>query len=233
MNEKYTYLLVDVLSILFPLIFSFHFWHKFYRHWRALWSAILLPAAFFIVWDMWFTDMGVWGFNPRYLTGFYLYNLPIEEVLFFLCIPYACAFTYESVRILSNRERVTPTRANRISEVLVVGLLVIAAVNYDRWYTVSAFVVCAVLIALHRWVWKTNYLGRFYFAYLFILIPFFIVNGILTGTGIPEEVVWYNADEFMGIRMGTIPFEDTFYGMALLLMNVGLFEHFRQRQAAK
>ncbi len=233
MNEKYTYLLVDVLSILFPLIFSFHPRHKFYRHWRALWPAILLPAAFFIVWDIWFTDMGVWGFNPRYLTGFYLYNLPIEEVLFFLCIPYACAFTYESVRILSNRERVAPTRANRISEVLVIGLLVIAAVNYDRWYTASAFVVCAVLIALHRWVWKTNYLGRFYFAYLFILIPFFIVNGILTGTGIPEEVVWYNANEFMGIRMGTIPFEDTFYGMALLLMNVGLFEHFRQRQAAK
>lgn len=233
MNEKYTYLLVDFFSILFPLVFSFHPRHKFYQQWKALWPSIVLPAAFFIVWDIWFTDMGVWGFNPRYLSGIYFINLPIEEVLFFICIPYACAFTYEAVNILSKRERVSAATANRLSEVLVVGLLVLAAVNYDRWYTASAFVVCAVLIALHRWVWKTTYIGRFYFAFLFILIPFFIVNGILTGTGIPEEVVWYNADEFMGIRMGTIPFEDTFYGMALLLMNVRLFEHFRQRQPAR
>jgi len=42
------------------------------------------------------------------------------------------------------------------------------------------------------------------------LIPFIIVNGILTGTGIEGEAVLYNDAENLGLRMGTIPFKTAF-----------------------
>lgn len=67
-------------------------------------------------------------------------------------------------------------------------------------------------------------MGNFFRAYTIILIPFFLINGVLTGSGIDEEVVWYNAAEQLDIRMGTIPVEDMFYGMLLIAMNVVLFE---------
>lgn len=73
-------------------------------------------------------------------------------------------------------------------------------------------------------------MGRFYFSYLFVLIPFFIVNGILTGSFIDQEVVWYNNHENLGIRIGTIPADDLFYNMLMLLMVTSIYEGLKNRK---
>jgi lycopene cyclase domain-containing protein len=60
------------------------------------------------------------------------------------------------------------------------------------------------------------------------LIPFFIVNGILTGSGLKQPVVWYNNAENIGIRLFTIPVEDIAYGLELILANIFFFEIFKK-----
>ena len=65
---------------------------------------------------------------------------------------------------------------------------------------------------------------RFYLVYLVLLIPFMIVNGLLTGTGLAAPVVWYNPSEIIGRRILTIPIEDVFYGMGLVLANVWIYQ---------
>ncbi|MBN1415663.1 MAG: lycopene cyclase domain-containing protein, partial [Bacteroidales bacterium] len=67
---------------------------------------------------------------------------------------------------------------------------------------------------------KSGLLNRYAFSFLFILIPFFIVNSILTGTFIPGEVVWYNNQAILGIRILTVPVEDIGYAFSLILMNL-------------
>lgn len=230
MNQKYLYLAIDFFSILFPFIFSFYAKYNFSKKWMFLFPSIVIPALFFIVWDEWFTQMGVWGFNPVYLTGIYWLSLPIEEILFFVCIPYACVFTYEAVNYLIEW-RMSKKHQDLVTDILAGMLFLLAVIYFDRWYTSVTFILTSIYLNLHRWVWKSDYLGKFYFAFLFILIPFFIVNGLLTGTGIEDQVVWYNNTENLGIRMGTIPVEDTFYGMLLLLMNVSLFEYLQKKKA--
>ncbi|HQQ96287.1 MAG TPA: lycopene cyclase domain-containing protein [Cyclobacteriaceae bacterium] len=225
--EKYYYLSLDFLSIIFPLMFSFYPKADFSKKWRFLVPAIAIPAVVFIIWDSWFTSMGVWGFNDRYLTGVRLGNLPIEEVLFFVCIPYACVFTYEAVNYLLKTPLSRSTTA--ITGLMSLVLAITGGIYIDHWYTSITFIgLVSYLIILYSFR-HTVFLSRFYFAFLFILIPFFIVNGILTGTGLPEPIVWYNDSENLGLRMLTIPVEDTFYGMLLILMNVSIFELLQQR----
>jgi len=223
--RHYLYLSIDFLSLLFPFAFSFYPKANFSKKWKFLIPGLFAGAVPFIIWDIYFTSLGVWGFNPTYVSGIYFFNLPIEEVLFFFCIPYACVFTYEAVHYFSKRKMIPDLASNFISDVLIFGALVLGAIHHHRWYTGVTFFSLGVALILLRRVWRVNYLGTFFFSFIFILIPFFIVNGILTGTGLDAPVVWYNNQENMGIRLGTIPAEDIFYGMLLLLINISVFEY--------
>lgn len=155
-------------------------------------------------------------------------TLPIEEILFFICIPYACVFTYEAFNYLIKKD-VLATYQKLISIVLILAGLVIGFFNLERWYTATTFISLSTYLIMLQFVWKVPYLGRFYLAYTVVLIPFFIVNGILTGSWIEEPIVWYNNEMNMGIRIGTIPVEDIFYGMLLIAMNVSIFERLQRK----
>ena len=81
---------------------------------------------------------------------------------------------------------------------------------------------------LHLVVLKKPYWSRLILAFLVILVPFFIVNGILIGAGLEEPVVWYNNAENLGIRLLTIPVEDTIIGFLLIGSNITLYEFFKR-----
>jgi len=219
----FTYLSINILTASIPVAFSFHKRLNFYRTWPAFWPAVFLTGAFFISWDIIFTNLGVWGFNQKYLLGATLLGLPIEEWFFFVCIPYACVFTYHCVKRLIKRDYLAK-QAKNLSCLLILGLLVLAALNIEQLYTSITFVLTAAFLLLHLIVFRSNYLGWFYFACSILLPPFLIVNGILTGSFVTEPVVWYNNAENLGIRVFTIPVEDFIYGLLLILMNVTIYE---------
>ncbi len=61
------------------------------------------------------------------------------------------------------------------------------------------------------------------------MLGFFPVNGILTGTGLESPIVNYNPDDFLGIRMGTIPIEDAVYGYTQFLLVLYFFKQFKSK----
>jgi lycopene cyclase domain-containing protein len=227
-NEKYLYLTLDIVSFIVPFLFSFYPKANFSKKWKYVLPAILITAIIFIVWDEVFTQMGVWGFNPRYTTGIRIFSLPLEEVLFFFCIPYACIFTYFALTYLVEKDHLFPHQ-ELISSVLIFVMLIGGIFYMDKWYTSITFFITGLFLAYQMLKLRPRYMGRFYFAFIFILIPFFIVNSILTGSFIEEPVVWYNDNENLGLRLGTIPIEDMFYGMLLILMSITLAEEFEIR----
>lgn len=225
---NYLYLLLDVLSLSVPFIVSFHPRIRLDKKWAALFSAIFVAMIPYIIWDVYFTINAYWGFNPTYLTGLSILHLPIEEWLFFICIPYACVFTHESILAINPRLGVSEKTSKLITILLLIGFVIVLFLNWDKAYTLVDMIF-GIAILLLAWKVQPQLLPSFYITFLFMLIPFFIVNGVLTGTGIEGNIVWYNDDQNLGIRLGTIPVEDTVYAFSLILLNLVLFKEFSKK----
>jgi len=229
--ENYYYILINLVVFVPVLLLSFDKKVAFWKKRRALFKSIVVVGTLFILWDITFTYMGIWGFNNKYLLGISIINLPLEELLFFITIPYASLFTYEVCRAYFHQEWIT-----RFSYPFLIVFMLLALVlllnGAKLWYTGSIGVL-SVSTLLFFFVKRPKWFGHFAIAFLLILIPFFILNGILTGSAIEQEIVWYNNSENLNIRIGTIPVEDFFYGFNLLLWNCFFFEKFRKVDFSK
>ncbi|MCK0132303.1 lycopene cyclase domain-containing protein [Flavobacteriaceae bacterium F08102] len=222
---KYTYLLINLGCIMIPLLASFYPKFPFYKHWKSFIKANFIVAFIFVIWDSYFVQLGIWGFNEQYLTGVMLGNLPIEEVLFFVCIPYCCVFSFYALTILVKSNHLKML-APYITGSLVVGGAILVLIHVDRAYTWTTFLATA--LCLGWFLVKKVQLQYYYLTYIFILPFFLLSNGLLTGYGMEEPVVWYNDTENLGIRVLTIPLEDFSYGMVLIFLNIYLFQRFKQ-----
>ena len=222
MNSHLTYFLILAGSLIGPLMLSFDKKVAFYKQWKPLFLAMLLPALFYIIWDMLFTKQGIWSFNENYITGIKIYNLPLEEVLFFFVVPYCCVFIYECIKAYFPNIKNSNT-AEFLLKIIALVLLITAIINHEKSYTFYTFFFNGLFIFVFSLIRKkiTNInIGIMLISYSVVLIPFLIVNGLLTS--IP--VVIYNNEENLGFRIFTIPFEDIFYGMLLFMMNIYGYE---------
>lgn len=226
LESPWLYLALNAMTISVPLIRSFESRIAFYTRFKALFLSIAAVGVFFLAWDVWFTSMKVWGFNPKYLSGVYMFGLPLGEYLFFLTVPYACVFIYDVVNYFWPENPYFKAKSRNITVFLIAFSFAMAVAKFNQAYTFSTFLLLGTFLSYLHYYAKPAWLPNFYRAYLVGLLGFFLVNGILTGTGIEEQVVWYNEAEFSTVRIGTIPFEDIFYGMLLILMNVFLYELF-------
>lgn len=223
----YTYALILFFTVIICFIASFDKRIPFYRHFGAFIQAAVLVAIPFIIWDIWFTNMGVWWFDTQYTSGVLAAGLPIEEWLFFICIPFSCIFTYYCV------DKYYPLTwlsgfNNLIVFVSVIICAVVALLHYDRLYTLlTALVTIFTLVYLH-FIVRADWISKASYVFIWLMLGFFPVNGILTGTGIPSPIVNYNPDAFLGIRIGSIPIEDAVYGYSQFLLVLYFFKRFKR-----
>lgn len=202
-----------------PMLLSFDKRVAYFKKWKYLLLPFLLTAVYFVIWDSIFTAEGIWSFNERYILGYKFLLLPFEEYLFFFFVPYSCLFIYEVANYYFKKD-ILRKYAYTINSVILLAISVTGILNFHKAYTAFNFLSAAILLAYIQFILKPDWLGRFYVGYFMSLVPFLIVNGILTGL----PVVSYNNQENLGIRIFTIPVEDTIYCLLLLMMNVAMYE---------
>lgn len=221
------YSLLLILTIGPPLLLSFDKKLQFYRQWKYLIPSLGIIEMVYILFDIWFTSLGVWGFNPLHHSSLRLFNLPLEEWLFFLIIPYASIFLHESLIVYFPALQLSEKTTRLLTIILIVLFTLLAMVYVDKAYTLYMSTLMAVALAVSIFD-PSQVIRKFYITFLFLLIPFVVVNGLLTGSFAGREVVWYNNAENLGIRFLTIPIEDFGYAFSLLLFNLMLTARLRQ-----
>lgn len=228
--SQYLYLILNLGSLSIPLLYSvFEKKLHFIQYFKQAVLSILLVALFFLIWDSWFTQIGVWGFNPDYHLSLKLLHMPIEEWMFFFCIPYACLFTHEALKFLFPKFKMSKSMTVIISFLLIVLVSLLLIFNFGKWYTTVNFILFLLLLG-YALKYHLNTLQEYYPSFLVILVPFLIVNGILTGSFIEEPVVWYNNSENLGFRIFTIPFEDIFYAFTMLFSVQLIFNSLKRKK---
>jgi lycopene cyclase domain-containing protein len=214
--ESRLYFILDLLVFLGPLTRAFEPRIFYIGKWKRLLAATMAVWVLFLPWDAWFTAQGVWGFSEPYLVGWDFFGLPLEEVLFFVVVPWACYFIYEVLQLFF------PWGQTRSWVYLLalgsgMGCIAVAMDHPQQAYTFWTFLLLGAGLGL-TYVWKPWWLAAFFRSYAVALVPFFLVNGVLTGSGLEEPIVWYNDAQNLGIRLGTIPVEDAFYGLLMMLL---------------
>lgn len=220
-----TYLLINILIIFFPLILSFDKNLKFYKKLPYVLQSIAFISTAYIVWDIIATERGDWAFNPEHLIGFYIIGLPLEEILFFITVPYSCIFIFETVSFYVKEKKLNFNK--RLSIIPTVLLIILGIIFYDQNYTftvsifAAAFFIGAVLFNEQLLASR-----NFWITILVSFLPFLIVNYFLTS--IP--VVTYSETAFSGKRFITIPYEDFLYSFSMISLWILFYELAREKK---
>ncbi len=96
-------------------------------------------------------------------------------------------------------------------------------------YTFLAVLSVGVALLLDRWLRTMVVRKRVFWIAMGIMFLFKIPsNGYLTW----RPIVLYNPDQFLGIRLWTIPLEDFLFGFGLITATLVLWEYFVKKQSA-
>jgi len=223
-----SFLFIDILILLAPILVSFFIKMQFYRKWKFAIIGIGFASLLFVIWDMFFTRLGVWTYNPEQNVGLYVYNLPFEDVLFYLVIAYTSLYIYECLRVFF--PEIVHPKLGKLFGWLIVTICSITLFNhYDQIFTSVTALLLIVTYLNHLWVTRGDYLWHLFLAWIITTIPMMLIYGFLTG--IP--ILIFENEYILGYRLGPIPIELFFQNLLFLTWMIWIYERYKQRPAWK
>lgn len=223
--RELTYYLFNLLVFLPVLLLSFTTDVKPHRHLKALLAGYLFVSLPFMIWDIWAASTGHWGFNAEYVTGPYLFNVPLEEYLFFLTVPFAMMYVWGVVK-----KYVADKSLAGILPLLAFGFAAGASVwllvnFWGNGYTRSA-AIATLIAVIFAAMSRIAYTVRFWVFQVLLLGLFLVFNSILTML----PIITYGPDAIIGFRISDIPIEDFFFNFAFINLFLLAFTTADQRR---
>lgn len=100
--ERFQYLLLMAGCLAITLPLELLMGARVYRRPKRLLLALAPTVALFAVWDVWGIVRGHWWYSERFMTGWMVGPIPLEELVFFVVVPICGLLTLEAVgRVLA------------------------------------------------------------------------------------------------------------------------------------
>jgi lycopene cyclase domain-containing protein len=215
-----TYILLNAGIILIPLLFSFEKKLKFYRKLPDIAVSIFITGTVYIIWDIYAAGESHWSFNPDYVSDIKIYGLPLGEILFFITVPYAMLFLYETFLFYFGSRFSSKLNLSKYSVLLSLPFIGAAIIFSGQPYTFIVLLACAVFFIISSYYSSQINSMHYWIFITFSFLPFIIVNYILTAL----PVVLYDPAAIWGHRFISIPLEDFFYSFSLISFYILVFK---------
>ena len=229
MDKQFTYLFLMVVTIAGPIALSFDKKVAFYKNYRPFLISAGITSLIYIIWDILFTRNNIWKFNDTFIIKYKLFNLPIEEYLFFIVVPYASLFIYECIK---NYFPTLKTGGTLTWKIILVFSFLMLLFNISKLYTIITFGLLGLII-LFAFIWNTKIFqtisNHLFAAWVVSLAPMSYVNGVLTS----KPILIYNDTENCTLRIGSIPLEDFFYHLLYMVIMIFIYEYIKSNKIQK
>jgi lycopene cyclase domain-containing protein len=224
--ENYYYLFIHAVAFFPFLLLGFNKRINLWKFRKPALVGISIIGTLFIFWDIYFTHIGIWGFNQTYLIGIDLVGMPLEEILFYLIIPFAFILAFEILQ-----QYIQESSLKNLGRLFLGGVFgfsfLFLFLGFNKIYT-GPVVGLALFSSFLFMFLDSKWVGHFALTFILFLIPFLVFKGVLTASILEHKMVWYNENEIVGKRIGNIPVEDLFFVFLLLIWNCQLFEKLKK-----
>lgn len=222
------YLILNILIIVIPFFLLFEKKINYYKKLPAVILSVFVIGIIYVFWDILATKRGDWSFNEAFVGRFYLIGLPIEEILFFITVPFSCIFIYETFAHYLKDKQIKLYKPAYI--LLSIFLILMGIIYSHQPYTITVLFFTALFFIISVICCSNILSSKIYWIFiLFTFFPFFVVNYVLTSL----PVVIYNPSAIWGIRITTIPLEDFFYSFSMLSFHLMLYLLFKEKLKIK
>lgn len=184
-----------------------------YRKYRPLIISIAVVAPVYIIWDQLAVIFGTWKFDSSHVIGIFFFHLPVEEVAFFLVVPFSTLLIFEVIRS-HIREKISVRNMEIVSSIIIILLIMLGLFNISRSYTsIASFFAAAsisigivfdrqLMTSVSLWIYiAISYIPFVFFDHLMVTLPVFT----------------YGKGAIIGLRIADIPVEEFLYVFSLLL----------------
>lgn len=201
------------LTVVIPLVLSFARWQFRWsqQDWLRLLQVFVFVSVPFVLLDVLSHDRGWWAYNSHFITGVRLGGLPLEEIMFFFVIPFACLYLY-SAAVRAAKD--SPIGLRWLWRV-VLGVFTVASMALAVIQPEERTIVDVVLFTVVATVATVRPPTRIGALWLTVVVGLFlVVNTVLTAL----PIVTYDPVFGSAYRLGTIPLEDVLYNFSFLYL---------------